>query len=143
MVVRVKVRLVNERKGISRTIIALVEGGAESPVPVVMVSSEDAKALGLDLSRDFELIEVELALGRTCELVSRSRFKVELLDGDDNVLSNTRAYLIVSANLNEPLMTDTTIDELGIQVISFRRGLWRHVNDPSDFIRRSAFPFAS
>jgi hypothetical protein len=36
------------------------------------------------------------------------------------------------------LITDATIDELGIQVISFKRGLWRHARDPIDRTRRSA-----
>jgi hypothetical protein len=44
----------------------------------------------------------------------------------------------VDENLTEPLMTDATIDELGIQVISFRRGLWRHTNDPPNTVRKSA-----
>jgi hypothetical protein len=46
------------------------------------------------------------------------------------VLSHTYAYLVIDENLNEPLITDATIDELGITVISFKKGLWRHVNDP-------------
>ena len=47
-------------------------------------------------------------------------------------------YVAVDENLTEPLMTDATIDELGIQVISFRRGLWRHTNDPPNTVRKSA-----
>jgi len=47
-------------------------------------------------------------------------------------------YITVDENLTEPLMTDITIDELGIQVISFGRGLWRHINDPPNIVRRSA-----
>jgi len=36
-----------------------------------------------------------------------------------------------------PLITDVTIDALGIQVVSFGKGLWRHVNGPKGKIRSS------
>ncbi|WP_147299928.1 hypothetical protein [Pyrobaculum aerophilum] len=77
-------------------------------------------------NNDFELIEVELASGATHSLISKERVRVELLDEGDRPLSWTYAYA-VDENLTEPLITDATIDELGIQVISFRRGLWRHI----------------
>jgi hypothetical protein len=56
------------------------------------------------------------------------------------VLSSTSAYLVVDEDLTEPLITDATIDELGIVVLSFKRGLWRHVSDPPGVVRRSATP---
>uniref|UniRef100_A0A7J2U4A7 Uncharacterized protein n=1 Tax=Ignisphaera aggregans TaxID=334771 RepID=A0A7J2U4A7_9CREN len=70
--------------------------------------------------------------------MSRDKVKVELLDERGNTLSYTYAYLVVDEGLTEPLITDATIDELGIQVVSFRRGLWRHRNDPPDMFRSSA-----
>ena len=92
----------------------------------------------LDLSNDeFDVIEVELASGYTQNLISKRKFKIELLDEFGNVLSSTYAYIAIDYNLTEPLITDATIDELGIQVISFKKGLWRHVSDPSDKVRRS------
>jgi hypothetical protein len=54
------------------------------------------------------------------------------------VLSCTYAYLVIDENLNEPLITDATIDELGIAVISFKKGLWRHINGPPNTTRYSA-----
>jgi len=36
------------------------------------------------------------------------------------------------------LITDVTIDALGIQVVSFGKGLWRHVSDPEGKVRDSA-----
>ncbi|AAL62832.1 conserved within P. aerophilum [Pyrobaculum aerophilum str. IM2] len=89
-------------------------------------------------NNDFELIEVELASGATHSLISKERVRVELLDEGDRPLSWTYAYLAVDENLTEPLITDATIDELGIQVVSFRRGLWRHINDPPGVVRKSA-----
>ncbi|MHB9301879.1 hypothetical protein [Thermofilum pendens] len=62
----------------------------------------------------------------------------ELLDEEGRVLSSTRVYVAVGEDLTEPLMTDSTIDALGIQVVSFRRGLWRHAGDPPGVARPSA-----
>jgi hypothetical protein len=102
----------------------------------VVLRPEDVEELGLPLG-SFDVVEVELAVGRTQSLISRDRVVVELLDEQGNVLSSTSAYIVVDENLIEPLITDATIDALGINVISFKRGLWKHVNDPPGVIRRS------
>ena len=46
--------------------------------------------------------------------------------------------MAVEEGITEPLITDATIDALGIQVVSFGKGLWRHVNDPEGKVRSSA-----
>jgi len=120
MVVRVRVRLINEGTGHNVEVIMLVNGGAESEIPVVVVTPDIATDLGLDLS-NMDLIDVELASGVTRNYISRNTILVQLLDDEGKVLSQTRVYVAVDENLTEPLMTDATIDELGIQVISFRR----------------------
>ena len=135
MVVRVRVRVLWGGK--SRTVVVLVNGDAESDEPVIALRPEDVEDLGIPLN-SFDVIEVELASGKTHNLISRDKVKVELLDEQGNVLSYTYAYLVIDENLNEPLITDATIDELGIQVISFKKGLWRHVNDPPNTVRHSA-----
>jgi len=137
MVVRVRVRLINEGTEHNVEVIMLVNGGAESEIPVVVVTPDIATDLGLDLS-NMDLIDVELASGVTRNYISRNTILVQLLDDEGKVLSQTRVYVAVDENLTEPLMTDATIDELGIQVISFRRGLWRHTNDPPNTVRKSA-----
>ncbi|RLF14236.1 MAG: hypothetical protein DRJ97_06635 [Thermoprotei archaeon] len=61
-----------------------------------------------------------------------------MLSEEGEVLSKVDADLAIQEGLSEPLITDVTIDSLGIQVISFSRGLWRHANDPPSKIRASA-----
>jgi len=129
MAVRVKVRVVNERNGASKELVVLVNGGAESEEPVIAVTPRDAEGLGFG-AEDFELIEVELESGRVYSLISKEKVRVELLDEEGRTLSSTYAFLVVDEDLTEPLITDAAIDELGIVVISFKKGLWRHVNDP-------------
>ena len=135
MAVRVRVRVSWGSR--AKTVVALVNSGAESEEPVIVLRPEDAEELGLPL-KDFDIVEVELASGRTHGLISKGRVKVELLDDQGNALSSTPAYLVVDEGLTEPLITDATIDELGIVVASFKRGLWRHVNDPPNIVRQSA-----
>lgn len=137
MVVRVKVRIMRESSNKSKEVVVLVNSGAESEEPVIVVDTKTAKFLGFSID-DFDLIEVELASGKTHSFISKEKVRVELLDDKGNVLSSIYAYLAVDENLTEPLITDATIDELGIQVISFKKGFWRHVNDPPDVVRKSA-----
>jgi predicted aspartyl protease len=137
LVVRVRVRV--SHGGRSVTAVVLVNSGAESDEPTVVLRPEVAEELGLPLD-SFDIVEVELACGRTHSLISKERVRVELLDEEGRVLSSTSAYLVLDEDLTEPLITDATIDELGIVVLSFKRGLWRHVSDPPGVVRRSATP---
>jgi hypothetical protein len=134
MVVRVRIKITDGGKSI--VIKVLVNGGAESDEPLVVVDPNIASKLGV-FNEELDVIEVELASGTTHNYITRRKYLVELLD-DSTTLSSTYAYIAVDPYLTEPLITDATIDELGIQVISFKRGLWRHVRDPIDKIRRSA-----
>jgi hypothetical protein len=115
--------------GRSVVVKVLVNGGAESDEPLVVVDPDIASKLGISGE--------ELASGTTHSYITRRKYLVELLD-DNITLSSTHAYIAIDPYLTEPLITDATIDELGIQVISFKRGLWRHLNDPIDKTRRSA-----
>ena len=135
MAVRVRIRIKANEK--NKVLTVLVNGGAESEEPVIVIKPADARDLGLNIN-DFELIEVELASGITHNLISKRKVTLELLDDEGNVLSLTEAYVAIDEDLTEPLITDATIDELGIQVISFKKGLWRHKNDPPELVRESA-----
>jgi hypothetical protein len=134
MAVRVRVRV--SRGSREKALTVLVSGGAESEEPVIVVKPEDAKDLGFT-PEDFDIIEVELASSITQNLISREKVKLELLGEEERVLASTYAYLAVDEELIEPLITDATIDELGIIVLSFKKGLWRHISDPPDTVRRS------
>jgi len=135
LVVRVKVRV--SRGDRALTTVVLVSSSAESEEPTVVLRPEAAEELGLPLE-SFDIVEVELTSGRTHSLISKDRVRVDLLDEEGRTLSSTSAYLVVDENLTEPLITDATIDALGIVVLSFKRGLWRHSSDPPNIVRRSA-----
>lgn len=42
---------------------------------------------------------------------------------------------MIHLGLEGPLIADVTIDELGITIISFSKGLWRHLKDPPSVVR--------
>ncbi len=137
MVVRVKLRVRPKRGGPAKELVVLANGGAESPRPCLVVDVSLAEELGLWPLVGAELYSVEEASGESSALLLPSSVELELLSDEGSVLSRVVADLAVLGGLREPLITDVTIDELGIVVLSFGRGLWRHVSDPPGVVRKS------
>jgi len=135
LVVRVRVRL--KRPGKTVELRVLANGGAESPKPCVVVDPSLVEALEIQPLHG-ELYSVEEASSVTKAYLIPDAVTLELLDESGSALSSVKADLVVQEGLHEPLITDITIDSLGIQVLSFSRGLWRHLNDPPQMVRRSA-----
>jgi len=104
----------------------------------VVVPPEVAQKLGLWPNPEAESIQVETATTITHAFRIPNSVQASLLDGEE-ILATITADLVIDESLIEPLITDTTIDALGIQVLSFARGLWRHTNDPPNTVRRSAY----
>ena len=137
MVVRVRIRIRVENTGSSTDLLVLANGGAESPRPCIVVGPEVAEVLKLWPPGKAEVYLVEEASSTTEAYVLPNSVILELLDEEGNILSSVRADLVIQEGLSEPLITDITIDELGIQVISFSKGLWRHKDDPPSKVRGS------
>ncbi len=137
MVVRVPVKLkVGER---SVEVPALLNSGYGSDEPDVMIPVSVAEELGLWPPRDFRLEEVETAGGRIRIFSYPRRGKVRLILGRENE-PEIECNLVVNPCISEVLLSDYVIDELGVVVVSFRRGLWRHKEDPPSTVRESASP---
>lgn len=134
MVVHVKLR-VKSKRGCSEELVVLANGGAHSPEPVLVVDEEVARRLGYTGG---EVVEASVADARREVYLVREALELELLGEGGEVLSGVGAHLVIHPNLEEPLITDVTIDELGISVLSFSKGLWRHSADPPSKVRRSA-----
>ncbi len=132
MRVRLRVRGRGERK-----LTVLVSGGARSPEPVLVVDEVAASGLGYTSG---EVAEASVADARRRVYVVRDAVELTLLGDEGEELARVRAHLVIHPGLEEPLITDSTIDELGIQVVSFSKGLWRHASDAPGKVRRSAKP---
>ncbi|MEM1538427.1 MAG: hypothetical protein QXK12_06295 [Candidatus Nezhaarchaeales archaeon] len=133
MVVHVGLK-VKSRKGFMKDLVTLVNGGAHSPEPVLVVDEEVARELGYEGG---EAVEASIADTTREVYLVRDALELTLKGEGSEELSRIAAHLVIHPKLEEPLITDTTIDELGIQVISFSKGFWRHVNDPPNKVRRS------
>ena len=134
MGVRVRVRLeVGDR---AMEVPALLNSGFESDEPDVVIPVEVAEALGLWPPSGFRLEEVSTAGGDVRVFTFPGRGRVRLLLGTDYEPEIT-CNILVNPHVDEVLLSDYVIDELGIVVLSFRRGLWRHKGDPEDMVRES------
>ncbi len=130
--VRLKVRGRGERE-----LVALVNGGAHSPEPVLVVDEITAREMGYVTG---EAAEASVADARRKVYIVRDAVELVLIGEEGEELSRLRAHLVIHPGLEEPLITDVTIDELGISVLSFSKGLWRHASDPPGRVRVSAKP---
>ena len=137
MGIRVKIKLLIEGKGVEAA--ALVNSGFESSEPDICIPIGLAKRMGLWPSLKFESEEVSTAGGE----VSIFRLPVEAevqLIVDDEARASSPCSIIVNPYVEEVLLSDYLIDELGIIPISFRKGLWRHRTDSEGVARGSEGP---
>ena len=134
MHVRLRVEAVS---GAVRELVVLVNGGAHSPEPVLVIDEVLADELGL---RGGEVVEVSTADASRRARLLRDAAEVALLGGSGEELAKLKIHVVVHPGLEEPIITDSTIDALGIQVVSFSKGLWRHASDPPGVVRESASP---
>lgn len=136
MVVHVKLRVRPLSQGnVIKEYVVLVNGGAHSPEPTLVIDENIARELGLTRG---EVVEASTVDSRRKVYLVRNAVEISLIDEDGKELSKIMAHVVIHPGLEEPLITDTTIDALGIQIISFGRGLWRHMSDGLDVVRRSA-----
>ena len=119
-------------------LVVLVNGGAESKRPCLVVDLPTAKRLGFWPPEKAEVFSVEEASHIGDAYLIRDAVRLELMDEKDNRIAEIKSDLVIHIGLSEPLITDTTIDALGIQIISFGKGLWRHISDPPNIVRKSA-----
>lgn len=138
MVVRVRVRVRSRASSRSTELVVLANGGAESAKPCIVVDESTAEKLGLWPPSKWEVVQVEEASSISEAFVIDEAVELELLGDRGETLSQIKADLVVQRGLVEPLITDVTIDELGIVIVSFGRGLWRHASDPPEVLRKSA-----
>ena len=139
MAVRVRIR-VKGRNGKSIVTTVLANGGAESPRPLIVLDPSTASKICFkdDRDKDYEIVEVAEASRTRNVRIYPQAVILDLLSESEEILSSTTADLAIEEDLIEPLITDVTIDALGIQVISFGKGLWRHIRDPPNTVRLSS-----
>jgi len=134
MGVRVKIRLcVRNQCTILR---ALVNSGYETEEPELAIPQSIAEELGIWPPQKFTLEEAYTAGGLAPVYVVDEDARASLVLNDKYV-ENVRVKLVINPYLDEPIISDHLIDALGIVVISFGKGLWKHRNDPENIVRKS------
>ena len=71
--------------------------------------------------------------------LAETSITLKLLGRGSSKLSEVKADLAIQRELAEPLIAGVTIDALGIQVISFGKEPWKHVNDSPSTVREGAY----
>lgn len=132
--VKLKVKPVN-KSNVVKEYVVLVNGGAHSPEPTLVVDEFIGRELGLTSGK---VVEASTVDSKRKVYLIKNAVEITLIDENGNELSKIMAHLVIHPGLEEPLITDTTIDALGIQIISFGKGIWRHASDKPDVIRKSA-----
>ena len=122
MGVRVKVKL-EAVTGKITYVVALLNSGAESERPSIALPTSVAEELGLDELNAETAYSEEATTSVEVELY-RNALKGTVVDGDEE-LTSTVLDAVVAEGLREPLLSDSAIDALNIEILSFSRGLWR------------------
>ena len=139
MGVRVKIRLRNKKSGKVIKTSALLNSGYESKAPEVTLPRKVADILGFSpLPENAKIITVRTSGGLVSEIFVPNAAELELLDENDNVLRKITVDVSISDLENEILISDSGMDALNIEVISFSKGLWRLRGETK--IRHSASP---
>ncbi len=135
MGVRVKLRVCVRDK--CATTDALVNSGYEAVEPELAVPLGLARDLGLWPSEEIIVEEAFTAGGSVPIYIVKDKALVSLAL-NNKFTNNIQCTLVINPYIDEPLISDQLIDALGIIIISFGQGLWRHKSDPMDKVRKSS-----
>ena len=119
---RVRIRL-EAITGKNTEIVALLNSGAESPEPSIVIPTEIAEELRLNELKAETAYSEEATRYVEVELYKKA-VKGTLLDNGEE-LTSVILDVVVVEGLIEPLLTDSAIDAFNIEIISFSKGLWR------------------
>ncbi len=138
LAVRVRVRLKILDKEIITT--ALVNSGFETDEPQILVPDRLLLANGIEVSRLSGItMEYGTAGGTITMFVAKGSCRVALVE-PDRVVGDIVADLVISPIEREVLISDALGEELGIVILSLKRGLWKLKDDPPDRVRESYPP---
>ena len=139
MAVRVKVRINVQGKVIETS--ALVNSGFETDEPQILVPDRLLTLNGIDVSKlgAGRAVEYGTAGGDIAMYVVKRACTVSILE-PDRVVGSVTSDLVISPIEREVLISDALGEELGIVILSLKKGLWRFSNDPEGTVRRSYPP---
>jgi hypothetical protein len=135
MGVRVKIRI-----SIGKIIecVALANSGFETDTPQLLVPTSFILKNRINVRRlgKPESLEYDTAGGPVMMYVYHRACSVNVVESD-RVSQDVIADLVISPIEKEVIMSDALIEDLGILIVSPRKGFWRFLEEPSGKIRQS------
>jgi len=134
--VRVRVKIATCGRVVEST--ALVNTGFEADEPQILVPHYLLVENNIDIGRLGKpvVLEYDTAGGPTSMYVYPKACRVSVVE-PDRVSREVEADLVLSLVEREVLLSDALTEELGIIILSPRKGLWRFIDDPLDVTRSS------
>lgn len=140
MGVRVRLRVKSRLTGREIVTSALVNSGFEADRPQLMIPMRLATELGLwPPPRSAVSLDYGTAGGDVTFVVVPDALIVQVLT-EDRRSKEVTCDAVISATEPEVLINDYLQEELEIEVIKARSGLWRFSDDPPGKLRRSELP---
>ncbi len=130
--VRIRIRRGNREL----TCIAVVNTGFRSSTPDIILPVEIARQIGLWPPPEAYIISAESLAGNVQLYFVENAVEVEVIT-EDKVSRRILCNALISVNEREVLISDSLAEELGIQILFPRRGIWRFADDPPNVLRKS------
>jgi hypothetical protein len=122
----VKIPLVSKDKGISLDSVGLVNTGFESPTPQILLPRYAAERLGFlpSFPSKTQTKVYETAGGIARFLFLEDVVKLKVVTGDKQT-DFVSCSVIISDQDREILLNDAVVEQLGIEILKVRSGIWR------------------
>ena len=139
MAVRVKLKV--KVGGKTLDVVALVNSGFETEDPQLLVPEKALIANAVDVANlpRGTIVEYGTAGGEISMYVVKRACRVSVTE-PDRESREVEADLVISPIEREVLISDALAEELGIILLSLKRGLWRLADDPPDKARATYAP---
>ncbi len=139
MGVRVKLRIAIGDSSFEA--VGLVNSGFETDTPQLLVPYRLLVSKNIDLSRlaTPSIREYDTAGGTIAMNLYPRACRVSVIESD-RTSKEVIADLVVSLIEREILISDALTEELGIIILSPKKGYWRFIDDKQDIVRHSCHP---
>lgn len=137
MGVYVRVRLRGRSSGREVTCVAVVNTGFRSETPDIVLPVKVAEQLGLWPLTEAYLVSAEVVGGEVRMYFLERAVEVTVVE-EDRTSRTVVSNVLIEPGEREVLISDCLAEELGIQILFPKRGIWRFVDDPPGMLRESA-----
>ena len=136
MATRIKIRISVSEYTVETS--ALVNSGYEADDCDIIIPTKLAEKLKLwpHLPEDTQIVDYETAGGfaKFYRITKPAEVKAITQDKETEVV---KSNIIIAETEHEVLISDALSEELGIELLKLREGIWRFSHDPKGIVRKS------